>query len=139
MTTSPATARRHSGAAYFRVGHSYSYRTVAGKCTRRTIPYSSLQVGCQNRAVRPSNISESGVLVIRMLSDDEYNCTKCLVDFSYFPWFPESGLIELGQADFLYAIPASDRRPSPPGNDSQLLGQYQALEVRRPSEITSFK
>jgi hypothetical protein len=39
MTTSPATPRRHSVAAHFRIGHNYSYRMVGGRSTRRTTPY----------------------------------------------------------------------------------------------------
>ena len=54
------------------------------------------------------------------------------------PGSPGWDWIELGY-DFRHSIAASDRWPSQPFNDSQLLGQSQALEVRRSTEITSSK
>ena len=55
------------------------------------------------------------------------------------PGSPGWDWIELGYADFRHSIAASDRWPSQPFNDSQLLGHSQALEVRRSTEITSSK
>jgi hypothetical protein len=43
----------------------------------------------KNRALQPLNIKEiKGMVVMSMLSDNEFNCTPSLVDFPYIPWFP---------------------------------------------------
>jgi hypothetical protein len=61
------------------------------------------------------------MVVVSMLSDNEFNCTTSLVDFSYLLWFPDVELIEDGRLSFEISSPHPDRWPQQPFLDSDVL------------------